>query len=48
MNDPLYSETIPCKRCGQKGESILTVVGWLCGKCIVELVDKSVEEDKKQ
>jgi len=46
MSDPLYSTTIPCKRCGKIGESIFTVVGWLCGQCIMELVEESVRETK--
>ena len=37
---PIYSRTIPCKRCGAKGETLQTVAGWFCQKCIDELLDE--------
>lgn len=33
----LYSRTIPCKKCGAKGETIKTVAGWYCEKCLREI-----------
>ena len=44
--EPLYSETIPCYRCGKVGESILMLGRWVCGACITELVTESVESEK--
>jgi len=42
-SDDLYSETIPCMRCGKVGESILMLGRWFCGECISEMVDMSVK-----
>jgi len=34
----LASRNIPCKRCGAKGDTIQTVAGWYCQKCVEEIL----------
>ena len=34
----LASRTIPCKKCGERGETYKTVAGWFCKKCMEEMV----------
>ena len=52
----IASRRIPCKRCGVKGETVQTVAGWFCQKCIDELLAeprtlgkrKSIEKQTKR
>lgn len=41
----IHSETIPCKRCGTKGDTIKIWAGWYCEECLDKI--QSVFDKKK-
>ena len=46
----IHSKTIPCKRCGAKGDTIKIWVGWYCQDCLDKIqaaFDRKPEGKKK-